>query len=225
MSELETHLAYLENHVVELDRQLIEEREKTRKLGVHLSHCNFGEHENRCKYAEGDCPALSESWSWFGKMGQKFDRMRERLEQMQGTPVSRFTHLIEELEKRFPNKKPYSSSHFLEEQALEEIDYLVEFHTQHASPTWVCGGCGRVAKRGWLDKIDEFNGEYDMQCPSCGVTQIEEDSASTLAAERDRFQQLSLDLTIQLAALVDTLEKNQSPIKELTLAKTFLKLS
>lgn len=48
------------------------------RLGVHLSHCNFGEYENRCKYCEDEtCPALEESWSWIGKAIQERDRLRD----------------------------------------------------------------------------------------------------------------------------------------------------
>jgi hypothetical protein len=36
------------------------------KLGVHLSHCNFGENAGACKYGEDDCPALTDSWEWLG---------------------------------------------------------------------------------------------------------------------------------------------------------------
>lgn len=45
------------------------------KLGVHLSHCNFGENAGHCKYGDdiyGDgCPALDPSWSWFGANMQR----------------------------------------------------------------------------------------------------------------------------------------------------------
>lgn len=41
------------------------------KLGVHLSHCNFGEYAGVCKYGSDDCPALSDSWSWFGTYMQR----------------------------------------------------------------------------------------------------------------------------------------------------------
>jgi hypothetical protein len=36
------------------------------RVGVHLSHCNFGENVGWCKYGEEDCPAMSEEWRWFG---------------------------------------------------------------------------------------------------------------------------------------------------------------
>ena len=39
---------------------------KMRNLGVHLSHCNFGENAGGCKYGDPDCPALA-GWSWFGR--------------------------------------------------------------------------------------------------------------------------------------------------------------
>ena len=41
---------------------------KADNLGVHLSHCNFGENVGVCKYGDDDCPALSESWRWLGQM-------------------------------------------------------------------------------------------------------------------------------------------------------------
>lgn len=41
--------------------------DELQNLKVHLSHCNFGEHEHGCKYGKEDCPALTESWSWFGR--------------------------------------------------------------------------------------------------------------------------------------------------------------
>lgn len=53
----------------------------TKYLGVHLSHCNFGENANQCKYGEDDCPALSESWSWLGKALQQLARIKDSNEQ------------------------------------------------------------------------------------------------------------------------------------------------
>ncbi len=41
--------------------------EAAEQLGVHLSHCNFGENAGVCKYGEETCPAVSEAWSWLGK--------------------------------------------------------------------------------------------------------------------------------------------------------------
>ncbi len=52
-----------------------EPSEEMRRLGVHLSHCNFGEQPNACKYGEDDCPALTEDWSWFGKWLQRADKL------------------------------------------------------------------------------------------------------------------------------------------------------
>ncbi len=64
--------------------------EKFRTLGVHLSHCNFGEYQNSCKYGEDeDCPALSESWSWFGKNMQKLEEYRNRLRQIDDAEYER----------------------------------------------------------------------------------------------------------------------------------------
>ncbi len=40
-------------------------------LRKHLSHCNFGENMGCCKYDDDNCPALDESWSWFGLAIQK----------------------------------------------------------------------------------------------------------------------------------------------------------
>jgi hypothetical protein len=45
-------------------------------MSVHLSHCNFGEHKNSCKYGENNCPALSDAWSWFGNNLQEAERLR-----------------------------------------------------------------------------------------------------------------------------------------------------
>jgi hypothetical protein len=56
--------------------------EENRRLGVHLSHCNFGEYPNSCKYGEDNCPALSEGWSWLGKALQRAAAIRERQEEM-----------------------------------------------------------------------------------------------------------------------------------------------
>lgn len=50
------------------------------KLGVHLSHCNFGEHQGCCKYGDEDCPALDPSWSWFGDRLTYLERKLEKLE-------------------------------------------------------------------------------------------------------------------------------------------------
>jgi hypothetical protein len=44
-------------------------------LGVHLSHCNFGENSGVCKYGEDEiCPALTEAWDWLGKAVDKSNR-------------------------------------------------------------------------------------------------------------------------------------------------------
>jgi hypothetical protein len=51
------------------------------RLGVHLSHCNFGEQPNACKYGDDDCPALTEGWSWFGKALQRADRRQVEADQ------------------------------------------------------------------------------------------------------------------------------------------------
>lgn len=59
--------------------QVLDRAAVSAKLGVHLSHCNFGEHAGCCKYGEDkDCPALSDGWSWFGKNLQTADRLREK---------------------------------------------------------------------------------------------------------------------------------------------------
>jgi ribosomal protein L37AE/L43A len=50
---------------------------KQDKFGVHLQHCNFGEHAGSCKYGDEDCPALSESWSWFGERLQQIQRCED----------------------------------------------------------------------------------------------------------------------------------------------------
>lgn len=46
---------------------LLAEIERLKNERVHIQHCNFGENYEVCKYGEENCPALSESWSWFGK--------------------------------------------------------------------------------------------------------------------------------------------------------------
>lgn len=47
------------------------------KLGVHLSHCNFGENKCVCKYGDPNCPALTEAWSWVGNRLSDGERARE----------------------------------------------------------------------------------------------------------------------------------------------------
>lgn len=50
---------------------------KSVDLGVHLSHCNFGEHRGSCKYGPSEeCPALTNEWSWFGANLQEAERLR-----------------------------------------------------------------------------------------------------------------------------------------------------
>ena len=61
---------------------LKQERDDLRKERVHLSHCNFGENEGSCKYGDDSCPALSESWSWFGKALQERDQLRAEVERL-----------------------------------------------------------------------------------------------------------------------------------------------
>lgn len=57
-----------------------------------------------------------------------------------------------------------------------------------STPTWVCDGCGRVSSEGWINVVNETPDgiDYDMECPSCGVRQIEEDSAADLVRELER---------------------------------------
>jgi len=57
-----------------------------------------------------------------------------------------------------------------------------------STPTWVCDGCGRVSSEGWINIVSETPDgiDYDMECPSCGVRQIEEDSAADLVRELER---------------------------------------
>jgi len=57
-----------------------------------------------------------------------------------------------------------------------------------STPTWVCDGCGRVSSEGWINVVNETPDgiDYDMACPSCGVRQIEEDSAADLVRELER---------------------------------------
>jgi hypothetical protein len=59
-------------------------KNEARRLGVHLSHCNYGEDEGLCKYGDEDCPALAD-WKWFGDAMQgELDRVREYLEAANG---------------------------------------------------------------------------------------------------------------------------------------------
>jgi hypothetical protein len=57
-------------------------------------------------------------------------------------------------------------------------------------PTWVCDGCGRVSSDGWINHvIESLDGtDYEMECPTCGVRDIEEDCALDLVRERDDLQ-------------------------------------
>lgn len=68
---------------VELER-VKEERDAAKKLGVHLSHCNFGENVNACKYGQDNCPALSEEWSWLGKALEQRANLQAELERVRG---------------------------------------------------------------------------------------------------------------------------------------------
>ena len=65
VSPLKKRISYLENRIEEIANSRLE----TYKIdfGVHLSNCNFGENAETCKYGDENCPALTESWSWFGK--------------------------------------------------------------------------------------------------------------------------------------------------------------
>ena len=65
-----------------------------------------------------------------------------------------------------------------------------------ARPTWVCDGCGRASSEGWINRvIESLDGtEYEMECPACEGRNIEEDSASDLARERDDLRTLILAL-------------------------------
>ncbi len=56
--------------------------EKLRELGVHLSHCNFGEHAGTCKYCDDNCPALSEEWRWIGNAINRYSELRENLNEL-----------------------------------------------------------------------------------------------------------------------------------------------
>ena len=48
-----------------------------RDFKVHLSHCNFGEHAQVCKYGrEETCPALMPSWVWFGNALQRSEALQ-----------------------------------------------------------------------------------------------------------------------------------------------------
>jgi hypothetical protein len=53
---------------------------KKASLSNHLSHCNFGENVNSCKYGEDDCPSLTDEWAWFGNIIQESDRLRDQIQ-------------------------------------------------------------------------------------------------------------------------------------------------
>ena len=67
---------------------------------------------------------------------------------------------------------------------------VAQLEGQLSTPTWVCDGCGRVSREGWITIVNEtLDGiDYDMECPSCGVREIEEDSAADLVRELERLE-------------------------------------
>lgn len=64
------HALYAETEAARSAQQRAEQQ--LHDLGLHLSHCNFGENSGCCKYGPEDaCPALTEQWRW---LGQAIDR-------------------------------------------------------------------------------------------------------------------------------------------------------
>lgn len=51
----------------------------TQRLGVHLSHCNMGEHVGECKYGDDDCPVFVHDWKWFGDHITRLENENDRL--------------------------------------------------------------------------------------------------------------------------------------------------
>ncbi len=94
-------------------------------LGVHLSHCNFGENVNCCKYGDEDCPALTHGWSWFGNHLQRSERIladeRDELEHrntLAGAPIN-FRKELRDLLNRHSKEVPSSTPDYL------LADYLI----------------------------------------------------------------------------------------------------
>jgi len=85
-------------------------------------------------------------------------------------------------------------------------------------PTWVCDGCGRVSQDGWVDRVIELmdGTEYCMECPVCGVRDIEEDCASDLAQERDDLQDALTTLRAQLRQVEGELADEKTAYKKLS---------
>lgn len=70
------------------------------QLGVHLSHCNFGENAGDCKYGEDEtCPALTEAWSWFGAGMQRLAAERPARLEAERQLVAAHRREVEEEER------------------------------------------------------------------------------------------------------------------------------
>ena len=90
----------------------------------------------------------------------------------------------------------------VENNALQQR--VAQLEGQLSTPTWVCDGCGRVSREGWITIVNEtLDGiDYDMECPSCGVREIEEDSAADLVRELERLEDQLTTLQADHAALL-----------------------
>ena len=74
------------HHLAEMQR-VEDKNAELERQGVHLSHCNFGEHAGSCKYGDDDCPALTESWKWFGDRLQENAKLKAQVERL-SAPVT-----------------------------------------------------------------------------------------------------------------------------------------
>jgi len=125
----------------------------------------------------------------------RIDELEREIEQLDDT-VEALQGQVKELEG---NRVPHSMQHVIEWQAMNnrlgaqvealqrERDEAIE---AASLPTWVCDGCGRVSSDGWINHvIESLDGtDYEMECPTCGVRDIEEDCALDLVRERDDLQ-------------------------------------
>ena len=92
----------------------------------------------------------------------------------------------------------------LHKQISQLQQRVAQLEGQLSTPTWVCDGCGRVSREGWITIVNEtLDGiDYDMECPSCGVREIEEDSAADLVRELERLEDQLTTLQADHAALL-----------------------
>lgn len=119
---------------VELER-VKEERDAAKKLDVHLSHCNFGENVNACKYGQDNCPALSEEWSWLGKALEQRANLQAELE--------RVRVLIKALPK-------------VEGEILEQSDFAFVRYEHADGPLPEIPRCNQIALLQYRKKMKEY---------------------------------------------------------------------